>query len=187
MASDSSGLWDKIFDAEMLRINLTSCSLFICAFEMFRDTVISRPKTFFMDGFDKNGPITGEEYRNEVLSLDSNPFRASLRWFKKMDALSSEDLDTIDRIRKHRNELTHEMVRFVTESEKNLDVDLYQALIEIFIRLERWWFSWFETSVQPESIPDGASSEDVQSSQVMLLNHMLEIAVKLGKKGSRYH
>ena len=187
MQGDSSVSWEKIFDAELLRSNMVSCSLFICAFEMLRDTVVNRPKTFFMDGLDENGPVTGEEYRNEVASLDTDPFRASLRWFEKMGALSAEDLERINRIRKHRNELTHEMVRFVTESGKDLDIELYQALIEIFIKLEQWWFWWFEAAVQPESVPDSASREDVQSGQIIILNHMLEVALKADKTGGYHH
>lgn len=144
---------------------------------MFRDAVEEKPKTFFSDGFDEDGLTISTSYKSEVLSLSKSPFQASLLWFKGMDALEQEDLNTIGEIRRHRNELTHNLVEFVSEADKNLEVRLFESLLHIFAKLEKWWFINFEAGIDPDILPDGANMDDVVPGPIWSLQLMLDIAL----------
>ena len=169
--------WEKFLNPETLRGNLIGIALFISAYEMFKDKVVEKPVYFFSDTFDKDGPVTGEEYRAEVLSLSKNRLEASLLWFQQMEALDQADMDSFHRIRKHRNELTHEMVEFLSDSRKSLDVELFQSLIALLTKVEKWWFENFELGVDPDILPAGANPADVIPGPVWSLQLMLDIAL----------
>jgi hypothetical protein len=84
--------WEKFLHPGTLRANLLLISLFIAAFEMFKDSVIQKPESFFCDGFNKDGLIISETYRNEVLSKSKSRLHASLLWFQEMGAIDDADL-----------------------------------------------------------------------------------------------
>ena len=105
--------WAKFLNPEILKSNLIAASLFLAAFEMLRSSVISPIRDFFSCGFDQNGPIVDPKYETKVLSLDKSPLRASLLWLKDMDVISLDDMLIVDRIREHRNQLAHELMKFV--------------------------------------------------------------------------
>ena len=136
---DSKDSWEKFLHPETLRGNLISISLFISAFEMFKGCVIERPKTFFTNGFDENGFIVSEGYKTEVLSKTKSPLQASLLWFKKMGAINSADIKVFDAIRKHRNEVTHELMEFLSNVNRNLDVSQFENLVDLLSKIEKWW------------------------------------------------
>lgn len=169
--------WEKFLNPETLRGNLIEIALFISAFEMFKDRVIEKPEYFFSDSFDKNGPILSKKYKVEVLSRSKNKLFASLLWFKDMEAIDESDMQIFDSIRMHRNELTHEMVSFLTDSKKALNVGLFQSLIALLTKIEKWWFEHFELGIDPEMLPEGANPKDVIPGPIWSLQLMLDIAL----------
>lgn len=174
--NDNDKSWAKFLHPETLRSNLLSISLFITTYEMFKARVIDKPKQFFWDGFDENGPTTSKKYDIDVLSRNKNKLYASLLWLKDMEALDQNDIDTFDSIRKHRNEVVHEPLVFLSIHERELDISKFQALIKIFRKIEVWWFINFEASIDPDMVPDGADIESVVPGQILILQLILDIA-----------
>lgn len=169
--------WEKFLNPATLRGNLISVSLFIAAFEMFKDRVIEKPASFFSDGFDKDGPILGEEYRKEVFVRSKSKLFASLLWFQEMCAIYQADIDAFDRIRQHRNEVAHELMSYLTDCKRNLDVSIFQELISLLAKIEKWWFEKFELGIDPEMLPEGANPSDVIPGPIWSLQLMLDIAL----------
>lgn len=177
MAKDPASSWEKFLHPEALRNNLISAALFISAFEMFRDAVEEKPKTFFSDGFDERGPIINQKYKSEVQSLAKSPFQASLLWLKGMEAFNQDEIDKINEIRRHRNELTHNLVQFVSEHDKNLEINLFESLLQLFSKMEKWWFVSFEAAINPDLLPEGSTLDDVVPGPIWSLQLMLDIAL----------
>lgn len=50
----SQASWEKFLHPETLKGNLIAISLFITAFENFKDRVIEKPETFFSNGFNES-------------------------------------------------------------------------------------------------------------------------------------
>jgi len=174
--SHSDKSWEKALNPETLRGNMIGFALFITAYESFKYHIIDKPKVFFSDGFDQDGLIIGSDYKEHVLSLDKSALRASLLWFKNMEAISDADLETFQKILNHRNELSHELPSYLTQADKNLDTDLFQALIDLLAKIEKWWFINFELGIDPEMLPDGANPEDVIPGPIWGLQLMIDIA-----------
>ena len=178
--NSSQASWEKFLHPETLKSNLIAISLFITAFENFKDRIIEKPETFFSNGFNKNGWIIDkEEYRKEVLSLSDkkNKLYASLLWFKKMGAVNDSDISIFDSIRKHRNELAHETMEFLANVEKNFDATKFHDLIALLSKIEKWWFINFEAAIDPDMLPDGTDPSEVIPGPIWSLQLMLDIAL----------
>ena len=66
----------------------------------------------------------GEDYETKVLCLDKSPLRASLLWLKNMSVIDDPDIAEIDRIREHRNELAHDLPKFLAKAEAETNTQL---------------------------------------------------------------
>ena len=174
-ASDES--WEKFLHPETLKNNLIAISLFITAFEMFKDRVVEKPETFFTNGFDEDGLIVDERYKSEVLALSKSKLYASLLWLKKMEAIEQADIVIFDSIRQHRNEVAHEPMEFLASSERNFDSSKFGDLIELLAKIEKWWFVNFELSIDPDMLPEGANPDEVVPGPIWSLQLMLDIAL----------
>ena len=144
---------------------------------MFKDRVIEKPETFFSNGFDQNGLIVDEKYKTEVLSKSKSRLYASLLWFKEMEAIDDEDIESFDIIRKHRNEVTHELTDFLSNANRNLDPTAFQRLIALLSKIEKWWLINFEMAINPEMVPESVNVDDVIPGPIWSLQLMLDIAL----------
>jgi len=175
--TNTKSSWEKFLHPETLRGNLIAIALFISAFEMFKDRVIEKPETFFSNGFDQNGLIVDEKYKTEVLSKSKSRLYASLLWFKEMEAIDDEDIESFDIIRKHRNEVTHELTDFLSNANRNLDPTAFQRLIALLSKIEKWWLINFEMAINPEMVPESVNVDDVIPGPMWSLQLMLDIAL----------
>ena len=132
-----------------------------------------------MNGFDKNGLIVDENYQTEVLSRNKSPLHASLDWLKENGLIDAIDLEKFDAIRKHRNELAHGTLSFLTDPEKNVDSEIFGSLIELVTKIEKAWFFYFELAINPEDYPDDLKPEDVTPGSIVSLQLLMEIATGL--------
>jgi hypothetical protein len=174
---ESKQSWEKFLHPESLKGNLIAISLFISAFEMFKDRVIEKPETFFSDGFDENGLIINERHKSEVLSKSKSPLYASLLWFKEMEAIDDNDIAKFDDIRKHRNEVTHELLSFLSDAKRNFEVERFEELIALLSKIEKWWLINFEMAINPDMVPDDVDPDEVIPGPIWSLQLMLDIAL----------
>ena len=175
--TDTESSWEKFLHPETLRANLIAVALFISAFEMFKRRVIEKPETFFTDGFDQNGLIVDERYKTDVLSKCKSRLYASLLWFKEMGAIDNADIQIFDTIRKHRNEVVHELMDFLSNAKRNLDPNIFQNLVALLAKVEKWWLINFEMAINPDMVPDSVNEEDVIPGPIWSLRLMLDIAL----------
>ena len=169
--------WEKFLHPGTLRTNLIAISLFITAFETFKARVIEKPETFFSDGFDEHGLTLGEAYRSEVLSKSKSKLYASLLWLKEQGGIDQSDLEAFDSIRIHRNELAHDPLPFLANHERDFDISKFQTLIALLAKIEKWWVVYFELTINPEILPDGADPDEIIPGPVWSLQLLLDIAL----------
>lgn len=174
--TEANKSWEKFLHPKTLRNNLIAISLFITAFEMFKDRVIEKPESFFTNGFKEDSSIVDEQYKTEVLALSKSKLYASLLWFKKLEAIEETDIAIFDAIRQHRNEITHEPIEFLASSKRNFDASKFHDLITLLAKIEKWWFINFELSIDPDMLPEGATPDEVVFGPIWSLQLMLDIA-----------
>lgn len=181
--NDNQKSWEKFLNPDSLRSNIKLISLFICIFEMFKDGMVEKPKMLFanMESFDvEQGKIVygiSDGYKKEVLSKSKHTDEATLLWLKESEAIDDSDIGKYHKIRKYRNELTHNMIEFLTLHDREFDENILNDLIDLYNKIEKWWFKYFELSVQPEILPDGADPDEVIPGPMLTIRLMLEIAL----------
>jgi len=95
-------------DTEVEELLIYSGFVFV-AFELVKSLVVNPTKLFYKDSTFGHGlPFTNYEF--DVLLRHKNPFEASLLYLRSfMGTIDSEDLITIQKLRKHRNDLAHNL------------------------------------------------------------------------------
>ena len=146
--------------------------------------MIEKPRILFanLESYDVyQGKIVyevSEAYKTEVLSKSKYLDEATLHWFKESEAISDADIEQYHRIRKYRNDLTHNMIEYLTLHDKKFDKNILNDLIGLYSKIEKWWFKYFELSIQPEILPDGIDPEEVIPGPMLTIQLMLEIALE---------
>lgn len=168
--------WNNFLNPEILKGNLIKSSMFITAFELLKDSIIAHPKTLFSDGFDSNGWIINENYREKVLSRNRSPLYASLDWFKEMEAIRQEDIEGFNKLKEYRNKLSHEMADSIFNGINEEEYyELFIDLINLYEQIDEWWIINFELAIDPDI--DIEKVDKVYSGSVMMLRVMLDIVL----------
>jgi hypothetical protein len=85
-------------------------------------------------------PEEQEQYRIHVLQLaPKKPFRASLLWLVRMDAITQAQADRLDDVYAHRHSLAHELIKYIVDPDADPDVGLLVDAVLILKDLHRFW------------------------------------------------
>lgn len=176
--------WKNIFDRDILRESVNILALYITMYELLEDTLISCPKDFFTEfEYDERAK---KQYEEHVLSLydksacpgittKNKELIASLLWFKKMEAITDNDIQLFANLRITRNEVTHRMLNAIAESGSRYLIQLME-LYKLFCKIERWWILEIEVPIGGEIPPDQEiKEEDVMSGNMIILNAIIDI------------
>lgn len=153
--------WRKLLDPDDLKANLVRVSVYLASYELLKATVVEKPRWFLSIGHSAVGKDS-PEYRTKVLALHhKDRFHASCLWFRKMEAIDDDDLKVIEQIREHRNDIAHELPKYLAESRFAVNMQLLDSIHFMVGKIERWWIRKIEMGVNPDfddvdpdSIPD---------------------------------
>jgi hypothetical protein len=168
--------WAKFLNPESLRSNLIAASIFLAAYETLRASVIDRIRDFFTYEFNANGGGISDDYKSKVLSLDKSPLRASLLWLKEMSAIGIADIELVDHIRKHRNELAHDLPKFLTTVDADVNVNLLCEIYDLVAKIDRWWIKEVDIPTNSDFDTQEIADTDIQSGTMLFIQMMLKIA-----------
>lgn len=167
---------DKLFNKDIIKRNLLLASLYITGYEILKHSIIEDVKTFFSVGYDPNkGNILSPQYQTEVLSLDSKSvFRASCLWLAKMEAITDDDIEQIDIIRKHRNKIGHELPLILTDKNYDIDISLLRKM-KYYIRTINSFWGKVELSINPDIDLNDVDFLEIRSGRDILFEHLINI------------
>ncbi len=179
----------ELWNPETFKSNLILSSIFIAYFENSTDYIIDQPKTFFTNCYDsEKGEIVSSEYKSKVLNLDKKPINASLQWFKQQGAIDDEDIETFEILRRYRNKLSHELAKILLE--EGLEATTYSEnlnkLFALRIKLEKWWFFYFEIEFTDIENPNELKPEDVTTGGVMIYQLFMDLLSDDKEKSNFY-
>lgn len=158
----------------IIRGTLAFAGLYQITHELIKQAVLVKVRDFFCLEFNPDGTysMTAEEndrYQRHVLSLAPNKFRASLLWLVKNNAITDNQADRLEFVRTHRDDLVHELVKYVIDPEADPDIELLVDAIAILKDLHRFWID-VELSAGGFFLPDGSDVGDVDTEEVMPLS-----------------
>lgn len=176
-SSSAPDLGRRATDPRLIRRALVQASFLLAAWEILKSSVIDRTRSFFHVEYRDGAWVVGEDYETDVLALARHPFEASLRWLARMGAISQADIPRVQRIRRHRNEVAHELPMYAIGWGVEIDTELLVLTRHYVFKVSNFW-ARLEFEGDPDVPPDTDFST-AKSGGVVLLDHMLEILEEL--------
>lgn len=147
----------KCLDSNCLKQFLIISSLYISAYEILKDSIVKRIDDFFMVGAKCRNWDNKREYDEEM-----QPYRkkhqdkklyASFEWLLENFAITDEDWQNYESLRKLRNRLAHEMMTCIVENiddSTNEIFENFKTMISLIKKIEIWWIKNVEIPCNPE-------------------------------------
>lgn len=163
-------------EPDAIRSTLAFAGLYQLVHEMIKSSVLDDLKGFYgRNPLEKGRWLWGDErYRTEVLALaPKNEFLASLLWLEQAGALTSERIERLNEIYGHRHELAHELVRFIVDADRDVDVLLLIDALAILRDIARFWT---EMEIDMGSFDNhrAVTVDDVQPGRLLVLDTCLD-------------
>lgn len=173
--SSATEQWEQLLTPAVMQEKLISASLYVTAFELLRESIIGRIRSFYMVGFDADGDVIDEKYETVVLSRNKSPLHASLDWLSENDVIDNNDREVFERIRTTRNLLAHELPSMVMGGKDFQHVERFQELVALLKKIEVWWVVNMEIPVSPDFDGKEIDEEGIVPGPVLMLQMMLEV------------
>lgn len=166
--------WARILEPKLLKERVISYSIFISSFELLKEIIIGKIERFYL-GFGNEDEFV--EYKKKVLDRNKSRLYASISWLTEHNALDQRDIETIERLKKIRNKLSHEMFDLIPEADLLHVTDEINTIISLTRKIELWWFYNLDMAIDPESYPADLDLDEVMPMTVLLLQVMREVAL----------
>lgn len=173
MKDENTEKWLKFLDPENLKDKLIFSSLYIATYESFKDYVIEEAKFFFNNGFSEEKFTFSKEYNSEVLSRDKNVLNATLYWLKDFGAIENNDIEVLNELRKYRNKLSHELMDLLFEGLPQELPKKFSQLIELRVKIEKWWVLNVELPINPDFDAHEEFSEENITTSSQIFNQIV--------------
>lgn len=171
--------WEKLLNPQKLKSNLIQASIFLTSYELLKNLIVGKLKTFYSSGFKESGLIIDDEYNAEVLSLHKKPFLASCKWFQDMNAITEKDMGLIHDIVLQRNKVAHELPSIIGEFGVDINLQLLLDMQYIENKITKWWVKNIELDINPayENLDmDEIDIEGVQGTTGIFLQLLFNVA-----------
>lgn len=108
---------------DIIRGTLAFAGLYQITHEMIKHAVLDKVREYYclrenLDGSCSMTQDEEERYQLRVLSLATNRFGASLLWLVNSNAITQLQADRLELIRTHRDDLVHELVKYVVDPDE---------------------------------------------------------------------
>ena len=173
--SSATEQWEQLLTPAVMQEKLISASLYVTAFELLKESIIGRIRSFYMVGFDADGDVIDEKYDTAVLSRNKNPLLASLDWLSENEVVDENDHQAFERIRTTRNLLAHELPAMVMGGKDFHHIERFQELVALLKKIEVWWVVNMEIPVNPDFDGKEIDEEGIVPGPVLMLQMMLEV------------
>lgn len=169
---------EKFLDPQAIRGNLVLSSLYLAAYELLKSAIIDNIRDFFTTGYTEDGsPIVESQYRDEVTKRHGDKLRASCLWLEKAGVISDSEVEEIGSIRKHRNEVAHELPRLLSQRDLNLNLDYFLRIRELLEQIEVWWIRNVEIPIDPMFDSIEVDDIEIRPGRVIALDHVISVAL----------
>lgn len=169
--------WEQFLSPEIMLEKLISASLYITAFELLKESIVGRIRSFYMVEFDENDELSDQEYKAKVLTKDTKrrPLDASINWLIENGAIDEEDRQIFEKITKTRNSLAHRLPSMVLEDQDFQHPERFFELLTLLRKIEIWWVVNIDIPTNPDFDGREIEEKDIVPGSVLIIQMMLEI------------
>jgi hypothetical protein len=179
--------WAKALHPQTLKSNIINASLFITAFEMLKDSIVEKIRGFYVTGYEDGEFIISDAYQQKVMSLHKSKLYASLKWLQDSFVIDDNDIAIFEEIKRCRNALTHEMLKFASTGIEFDVPELFSKMTELLRKIEIWWFENLEMAIDPDAYPEGLDLNEVVPGPIWTLQMLLDIALGPDEEARKYY
>ena len=126
--------------------------------------------------------------RDSLEKLAGQPFHQGVvAAVRPHPVLNEKDLEHFEYIKKCRNTLAHEMLKFTAE-ELDFEVsEVFSEMVNLLRKIELWWFENLEMAIDPDSYPEDFDLEQVTPGPVWSLQMLIDIALGEESEAIKYY
>jgi hypothetical protein len=155
-----------------MRATLAFAGLYQLVHEEIRRVVLDNVRGFYVLGLDESGELP--RHREHVLDRDpKSPLRASLLWLVFMNAITTQQADRLREITEHRNDLTHELAKYLVDPKFEPDTALFMDALEILRSIHDFWIQ-IELDIGSMDEHPGITPADVTPLSLMMLSMCID-------------
>lgn len=107
-----------------------------------------------------------------------------MKWFIELGAITEDDFELYQKIRKRRNEIIHELLKNLENGFNETDVELFGNLLSLYRKIDKWWINEVEIPISADDNPNDYNSDEVMGFEAAVLSAISRIL--LGNQGERY-
>lgn len=167
--------WEQLLTPAVMQERLISASLYVTAFELLKESIVGRLRSFYMVGFNTDGDIIDERYDTAVLSRNKSPLYASLDWLVENEVIDKNDLQSFERIKTTRNSLAHELPSLVMGGADIKHVERFQEVIALLKKIEVWWVVNLEIPTNSDFDGKEIDEEGIVPGPLLMIQIMLDV------------
>lgn len=157
----------RLLHPTLLKENLAKVGLYLLAYELLEYSVIQCPKNFLTIW----GSTSEARYKGEILAKrktkEESLVMPSCRWLLKNGVLTSDDVQEIRRIRKHRTDIAHKMREVLMNPDTQVDQSKLRSICVILSKIDGWFITTMEAAAQ-DLLPS-----QVKSGRALMLEYMV--------------
>jgi hypothetical protein len=90
--------------------------------------------------------------------------------------ITEEDLRKIENIRRHRNQIAHELPKLLIDGDNNLSLGYLLQIRELLEKIELWWVINVEIPANQIFDGDEISEKDIHPGRVILMDYIVSSA-----------
>jgi hypothetical protein len=176
--------WDEAdLEFKLLPENMTATLLrspmLLTGWEFIRSDIIEGVRGFFVAGWDKSdAEVLDPDYQQHVASKvvkgSVTIFDASVAWLVEMEALTSDDVKLLRRVREHRNEVAHELAKYLVDPSADVSIELLFEVRDVIRRLGQFW-GRIAVATNKEFDGQEIAPEDIRSGSSLLFDFILSL------------
>ena len=158
-------------DEELTEV-LAYTGLILVAFELIKSLIVEPIKmSYWHVTFGEGMPF--KSYEEDVLVRHKNEFEACLLYLRDfMKAIDSDDVLVIQELRKHRNDLAHNIAQKLQAQEIERDVFLLERVSKTLFKLSNYR-TYMEIGADPEFQKKGIDWESLKGHEYIIFEEVL--------------
>lgn len=170
--------WEEFLNPEVTRLRLIAASTYIAGFEVLKDFIVDRTRSFFSTGFDESRDKIDPKYQSDVLARNRSPVYASLAWLKEMQAINGGDVAVFDRVKACRNTLAHRLLSTLSSEGLPPDFDhCFGDMVALLRKIEVWWITKVEIPTNPDFDGREVDEGGIVPGPIMGMQLLMDIAL----------
>lgn len=126
-----------------MRATLGFAGLYQMTHELIKTAVFDEVHEFYWRGVEDGAMVYDEQAytENVLVRAPKSKFRASLLWLVEGDAITLTQADRLEDIYAHRQDLSHELIKYIVDPDFEPDVELFTDALMILRAIRRFWTS----------------------------------------------